>query len=259
MTDAAVHPVGLYQLPAFFIYLLRCSTDNFRYELSVYEGKPWISATAFLPAGNYQLKDFSIVEEKICTLAAFKTRVYVNSGLTGGDTGVWPLGMRLWNSSTHSTFYDPDAHESLGAGFYSFYRAITSLSSQYLNSNTVGVRANAHYNNYRPSGGELKTESLLLNFARDPLKMLDEWADASAVMIKPNVRFDVQTGYLTKHLVHVRRSNHTGGHDQAGATAAGVHSPGIRNQDRDHRRMAITAHREGRHGRFAWFRRGPGR
>jgi hypothetical protein len=177
-------------------YPFQDSTDHLRYELSVYKGKPWISATAFLPAGNYQLKDFSVVQSKIRTLAAFKTRVYVNSGKAGGDTGVWPLGMRLWNSSTLSTFYEPRVHEALGVGFYTFYRAITSVSSQYLSANTIRISANAHYNNYRPSTGELKTESLLLNFSRDPLKTLDEWADASVAMIKPKVRFDAHTGYL---------------------------------------------------------------
>jgi hypothetical protein len=170
--------------------------DHFRYELSVYEGKPWVSVTAYLPTGNYQLKDVSVLRAKIRTLAAFKTRVYFNSGQAGGDTGVWPLGMRLWNSSTLSTFYESEEQQAVGVGFYSFYRANTTVSSQYLSANTIGIRAIAHYNNYRPTAGELRTESVLLNFSRNPLQTLDEWADAAVAMVKPNVTLDPHTGYL---------------------------------------------------------------
>jgi hypothetical protein len=172
------------------------NASSFRYELSVYEGKPWVSATAYLPAGNYGIKDFSLLQGKIRTLAAFKTRIYVSSGQAGGDTGVWTLGMRRWDSATLSVFYEPDAHEAVGVGFYSFYRASTSVTSQYLGSNEIGVTASAHYNNYRPTDGELKTESLLLNFSADPLNTLEEWSQAAVTVVKPVFTHDAHTGYL---------------------------------------------------------------
>jgi hypothetical protein len=169
---------------------------GFRYELSVYEGEPWISATAYLPAGDYGLGDFSLIKGKIRTLAAFKMRVYFNSGQAGGDTGVGPMGMSRRNSAALSVFYEPHEQEAIGVGFYSFYRASTSVTSQYLSPNEIGLSANAHYNSYRPADEELRTESVLLNFRRDPLKILDEWAQAAVAVVKPQFIHDAHTGYI---------------------------------------------------------------
>ena len=177
-------------------YAFKEGGASFRYELSVYQGKPWVSATAYLPAGNYGLGDFSLVQGKISALAAFKTRIYVNSGQAGGETGVWPLGMKRWTSAALSVFYEPHQQEAIGLGFYSFYRASTSVVSQYLGANEIGVNATAHYNNYRPADGELRTESLLLNFHRDPLKILDEWSEAATTVVKPQFIHDAHTGRL---------------------------------------------------------------
>jgi hypothetical protein len=99
-------------------YAFKDGAASFRYELNVYQGKPWVSATGYLPAGNYELGDFSLVQGKISALAAFKTRIYVNSGQAGGETGVWPLGMKRWTSAALSVFYEPHQQEAIGLGFY---------------------------------------------------------------------------------------------------------------------------------------------
>jgi hypothetical protein len=172
------------------------AATKFRYELSLYEGKPWLSATAYLPAGDYRLGNFSLVQGKIHTLAAFKTRVYVNSGTSEGDTGVWPLGMRRWDSAQLSVLYEPEVQEAIGLGFYSFFRASTSVTSRYLSTNEIGVDAAAHYYGYKPQGGELRTESVLLSFGGDPLVILEDWADVAVKVVQPKFLHDTRTGMV---------------------------------------------------------------
>lgn len=177
-------------------YGVRNNAPRVRYELRVYENRPWVTVTASVPQGNYELGDFSLVQGKIATPTAFDTRVYINSGTAGGDTGVWPLGVRRWNSTAVSVFYDADEREAIGMGFYSFRRASTSVSSQYLGPDQIGVDASAHYNSYRPIGGGLRTESVLLIFRDDPLRILNEWANATVTVVKPQFIHDASTGYL---------------------------------------------------------------
>src|SRR5947209_17340270 len=71
---------------------------DFRYELNLYAGKPWLSATAYLPKGSYALGDFGVIQAKLSVPEAFRTRLYVSSGTAGGNSGVWELGMRRWSS-----------------------------------------------------------------------------------------------------------------------------------------------------------------
>ena len=54
--------------------------QGFRYELREYTGKPWVTATAYVPKGNYRLGDFAVVEGKLHVPEAVNARVYVNSG-----------------------------------------------------------------------------------------------------------------------------------------------------------------------------------
>lgn len=74
-------------------YQFSPGTPSFRYELCVYQDKPWISAIAHLPPGDYRLGDFFLVEGKLKVLQAFSTKVYYNPGTTGFNPGVWPLGI----------------------------------------------------------------------------------------------------------------------------------------------------------------------
>jgi hypothetical protein len=167
-----------------------------RYELCLYRGKPWISVTAYLPRGDYALGGVSLVEGKVHTLDAFKTRIYVNSGQAGGNTGVWELGMRQWHSTNLSVLYEPRVHEALSLGFYSFARASTSVGSQYLGPDEIGVDAVIHYHGYRPRGGELRSESLLLNLGPNPLSMLEEWAEAAVKVVQPKFLHDTRTSFI---------------------------------------------------------------
>jgi len=167
-----------------------------RYDLALYQGRPWVSAVAFLPRGEYRLSDFSVVQGKVNVVSALGTRVYVNSGTAGGDSGVWPLGVRRWNSANLSVLYDPHIGEALGLGFYSFFRASTSVAVQYLGSDEIGVDAVAHYYGYRPESSELRTESLLLNFGENPLNMLDDWAQAVVQTVHPDFNHDARRGFL---------------------------------------------------------------
>ena len=41
----------------------------------------------------------------------------------GGNSGVWELGLRRWESAALSVLYDPNVQEAIMMGFYSFYRA----------------------------------------------------------------------------------------------------------------------------------------
>jgi hypothetical protein len=167
-----------------------------RYELCLYRDKPWISVTAYLPPGDYALSDVSLVQGKVHALTAFKTRIYVNSGEAGGDTGVWELGMRKWQSANLSVLFEPQVHEALSLGFYSFYRASASVISQYLGSDQIGVDGVVHYHGYRPRGEELRTESLLLNLGPNPLGMLEEWADAAVKVVRPKFVHDTRSGFI---------------------------------------------------------------
>lgn len=167
-----------------------------RYDLKVYRGKGWVSVTAYLPRGNYGLGEFEVVRGKVRVPGAFKTRLYVCSGTAGGDSGVWALGMRRWASAAVSVLYEPEVQEAIGIGFYSFYRASTTVVSQYLKGNEVGVSGVAHYHGYQPKEGELRTESLLLNFSPMPLKVLEEWAESAVKVVQPNFIHDAHTGCL---------------------------------------------------------------
>jgi hypothetical protein len=174
-------------------YTFTAGVPNVRYELGLYSGKPWLSATAYFPPGDYALGDLSVVEGKIRAASAFRARVYVNSGTTGGNSGVWDLGIKAWSSANLSAWYEPNLEDALCAGFYSFYRASSSVDSQYLAPDEIGMSAVAHYNGYKPQGGELRSESLLLNFGRDPVAMLEQWADAAVKVVHPRFIADTQT------------------------------------------------------------------
>ncbi len=177
-------------------YFFRNHAPSFRYELSLYSGKPWISITAFLPPGSYALGDFSLLKANLRVPEAFKSRVYVNSGEAGGISGTWDLGMRQWRSANLSAWYDLKTQDAVQIGFYSFYRAATSVSSQYLGPDDIGLKAVAHYNGFQPKDQELRTESALLIFGHDPLQMLEEWADAGVKLARPQFNRDTRTGYF---------------------------------------------------------------
>jgi hypothetical protein len=172
---------------------------SLRYELAIYRGKPWLSVVAYLSQGDYRLGNVSVVQGKVHTLNAFGTRVYVNSGTAGGDSGVWPLGLRRLDSASLSVLYEPHVRDALGLEFYSFYRASTSVTVQYLGSDEIGVDAAAHYYGYRPQNGELQTERLLLDFAASPLgplRMLDDWVEAVVQTVHPHFNHDARRGFL---------------------------------------------------------------
>ena len=172
------------------------SSFTFRYEISEYRDKPWISVTAYLPSGGYTLADVGLLKGTISVPEAFRARLYVSSGDTGGKTGVWQLGLGRWRSSAHSVYYDPRTHDGLGLAFYSFARAASSVTSQYFASNQIAVDAAAHYNGYQPRTGELKTESLLISFGRDPLRLLEDWADNVVKVVHPSFLHDTRSGLL---------------------------------------------------------------
>jgi len=169
---------------------------GFRYELCVFDGRPWASAAAYLPGGDYALDNFEVVKGRVRVPGAFKTRLYVCSGQAGGNSGVWEVGLRQWKSSALSVLYDPNVQEALMMGFYSFYRAETSGVSQYLKPNEIGMSATVSYRGYRPAKGELRTESLLLNLGQNPLQMLEEWAEAGVKVVQPQFLHDTSTSYL---------------------------------------------------------------
>jgi hypothetical protein len=173
-----------------------------RYEISIYKNKPWLSITAYFPKGAYRLGDVNLIYGKLRVLDAFKTRLYVSSGEAGGNSGVWQLGLANWSSTQLSVFYDARAQAAIGMGFYSFRRASASIFSNYLTSNEIGVRAAAHYNNYQPREEPLETESLLLNFGRDPLKLLDGWARAAVDTIHPVFNRNIRQGMLNPWYIY---------------------------------------------------------
>ncbi len=177
-------------------YIFRDRVPSFRYELSLYSGKPWVSMTAFVPRGDYALGDFNLLKANLRVPEAFKSRVYINSGEAGGGTGTWELGVRRWDSANLSAWYDPGTQETMQVGFYSFYRARTSVSSQYLGPHDIGIEAVSHYNGFQPKDQELRTESALLTFGHDPLQMLEDWADASVESVHPQFNHDTRTGYF---------------------------------------------------------------
>ena len=175
---------------------------DFRYELNLYAGKPWFSATAYLPKGGYALGDFRVIDGKLRVPEAFETRVYITSGAAGGSSGVWELGMRRWSSAALSVLYEPLSREAIGFGFYSFHRASSSVTSQYLGSDEIGVSAAAHYNGYRPQNEDLRTESVLVNFSFDPLAILEEWADNVVKVVQPKFLRDTRTGFLNTWYIY---------------------------------------------------------
>lgn len=177
-------------------YTFRDRTPGFRYEICLYSGKPWLSITAFLPRGDYTLGDFNLLKARLRVPEAFKSRVYVNSGGAGGNSGTWELGIRRWGSANLSAWYDPNTRDALQVGFYSFYRACTSVDSQYLGPNEIGIEATIHYNGYQPKDEDLRTESALLSFGHDPLQMLEDWADAGVKSVHPQFNHDTRTGYF---------------------------------------------------------------
>jgi len=178
------------------LYFFHDRAPGFRYELSLYSGKPWVSITAIVPRGDFTLGDFTLLTAKLRVSEAFKSRVYVNSGEAGGGTGTWDLGMRQWGSANLSAWYDPGTQETLQMGFYSFYRARTSVNSQYLGPHDIGIEAVAHYNGFQPRDQELRTESALLSFGHNPLQMLEDWADAGVKSVHPQFNHDTRTGYF---------------------------------------------------------------
>src|SRR5262249_52442323 len=132
-------------------YAFGKGNPGFRYELRVYDAKPWVSVTAYLPRGTYSLGDFSLIKGKIRASSAFRTRIYVNSGNSSYSySGVYPLGMRSWTSANVSVLYDPTLQDAFGLGFYSFQRASTSVVLQYQTSDDIGINAAAHYYGYKP-------------------------------------------------------------------------------------------------------------
>jgi len=169
---------------------------GFRYELREYAGKPWLTVTAFLPKGDYRLSDFAVVEGKLQVPEAVNARVYVNSGSSGGNTGVWHLGMRRLESANLSVVYAPKIKMALGMGFYSFYRASSSVVTQYWSAVELSMTSGAHYNGYKPASEDLRTESVLLDFGADPLKLLDEWTDAAVSAVHPQFNHNTRTGFI---------------------------------------------------------------
>lgn len=169
---------------------------GFRYEVCVYQGKSWASGTVYLPKGNYKLGDVAAFEGRMRVPSAYNARVYVNSGEAGGNTGVWDLGMRRLDSAAVSVLYAPDVRKAVQFGFYSFHRADTSVAVQYWDSNNVAVNAIAHYNGYAPKTDELRSESLLLNFGTDPVKMLEDWTDAAVATVHPQFNHSTREGFI---------------------------------------------------------------
>ena len=163
-----------------------------RYEIKRYDGHPWLAVTAKFSSGPYQLGDVELVNGSIRVANAFESRVYFNTGVAGGGTGVYPLGMRRWSSDTLSSWYVPSRRESVTLGFYTFQRASTSVVSQYQGNSEIRVSAAAHYNDYQP-GQDLQTEGLLINFAQDPLLGLEQWVDASVRIIQPKFNSDTRS------------------------------------------------------------------
>lgn len=183
-------------------YSFRDPIPGFRYEVSIYRGKPWASVTAYLTRGTYQVGDFLVVRGKIHVPEAFTTRVYFSSGEAGGNSGVWELGKRQWNSAALSVLYESKTQDALGMGFYSFQRANTSVKTEYLSPIEVGLEATAHYNQYQCRDEELRTESLLLDFGRDPLGILEEWADAAVKVVQPKFNRDTRGGLLNPWYIY---------------------------------------------------------
>jgi hypothetical protein len=183
-------------------YFFRKEAFHIRYEIALYSQNPWVSIVAYLPKGNYHLNDLTLIQGKIRSSNAYRSRVYVSSGTAGGDSGVWPLGVNQRTSSTLSVVYDPATHAAIGLGFYSFYRASTSVMSQYMGPNEIGVDAVAHYYGYQPKDKELKSESILLNFNTDPLKLLDGWIDAATETTHPIFNHDTRRGFLNSWYIY---------------------------------------------------------
>jgi hypothetical protein len=178
------------------IYSFKDGIPSIRYEIRLYAGQPAASIQAFLPAGTYHLGNVNVIHGSLAVREAFNTRVYLNSGEAGGRTGVWDLGIQRWQSAVLSSWYDVDTKDALAISFYSFQRAGTTVQSQYLGPQKIGVTAQVHYNGYKVEGKELPTESALLTFGRNPVQMLDDWARIAASVVHPKFNHDTHTGYI---------------------------------------------------------------
>jgi hypothetical protein len=183
-------------------YAFTGDIPSYRYELSLYKEKPWLTATAYLPRGDYALGDVALIRGKVHSPGAYKTRVYVNSGTAGNQSGVWEMGIQRWDSAALSVLYEPNVQDALELGFYSFSRASTSVVSQYLSKDEIAVEALAHYYGHRPQKGDLRTESVLLEVGRDPLGMLEEWADLVVKVTEPRFLHDTGTGALNPWYIY---------------------------------------------------------
>lgn len=183
------------------LYRFKDKLPDLRYELSLYADKPWVTATAFLSKGSYEMGDCSVVKGKLRVQSAFDARVYVSTGRAGGS-GVYNLGMRSLMSSTLSVVYEPKTQEAIGLGFYSLHRASSSLNVRYLKRDEVEVAATSHYRGYKPEEEDLRTESLLVNLGRTPLNMLDEWAELTVKVVKPRFNHDVGSGLLNPWYIY---------------------------------------------------------
>jgi hypothetical protein len=183
-------------------YSFEGEMPGIRYEVGLYRDRPWAVVRAFLPKGDYAVGEFDVIDGKLKVPDAFETRFYVNSGTAGGNTGVWELGLRQMTSANISVLYEPRREEAVGLGFYSFYRASTSVTSQYLSASEIGIRATAHYYGYEHRQDELRTESVLVDFGRDPLQILEQWVDASVEIAHPNFNHDVRTGTFNTWFVY---------------------------------------------------------
>jgi hypothetical protein len=196
-------------------YHFKAGIPDLRYELTIYRDRPWVSVTSYFPRGAYRLGDFEAVRGKLLVQDAFKSRIFVCSGEAGGDSGVWELGMRQWSSGALSVLFEPKVQDAVGLGFYSFHRASTSVITRYLSSTEVGVEAAAHYFGYQPQDEELRTESLLMNFSRDPLKILEEWADAGVKVVQPKFNHDTRMGVLNPWYIYGNEITEAGALEQS--------------------------------------------
>jgi len=183
-------------------YAFEGALPDLRYEIGILNDKPWVTVTAHLPQGSYHLGDVDLIRGNTRVSQAFRSKFYVSSGMAGGNSGVWELGMRSWRSSSLAVIYDPALRQALGMGFYSFRRAATSVYSRYLTSNAIAVRAAAHYHEYQPARGALEAESLLLSFGKDPLERLEDWAAATEKTVKPVFNHDTRAGLLNPWYIY---------------------------------------------------------
>lgn len=174
--------------------------------IQLYKDKPWVTLRGDLSGGDFSLGDFHLFRGRVIASSAYRTRVYVQSGLAGTPgafTGVrWELGFVPRRSQYVSVLYDPFTRTSLGIGFFSYHRASASVTSGYLDRHVIRVTATAHYYDYRVEQAGLKGESVLLDFTADPLEALENYADLTVKRVKPQFIHDVQTGIISNWYIH---------------------------------------------------------